>query len=66
MVKNSISNTGGTDLILGGEAKIPHASWAPKAEHKQQKQYCYKVHKDFKNGPHLKKKKKKLKKKSRF
>ena len=36
---------------------------AKKPEHKkQQKQYCNKFKKDFKNGPHLKKSKRSLKK----
>ena len=30
---------------------------AKEPEHKQQKQYCNKFNKDFKNGQHLKKKK---------
>ena len=34
--------------ILGWEAKIPHASWPKKLEHKQLKQYCNKLSKDLK------------------
>ena len=39
----------------GQEAKIPHASW-PKTQNIKQKQYCNKLNKDFKNGPHPNKK----------
>ena len=39
-------------------AKIPHAS-QPKNQNIKQKQYCNKFNKDFKNGPHQKKAKKK-------
>ena len=35
---------------------MPHASW-PKKQNIKQKQYCNKFSKDFKNGPHQKKKK---------
>ena len=35
-------------------AKIPHASW-PKNQGIEQRQYCNKFYKDFKNGPHQKK-----------
>ena len=51
---------GGTGLIPGRGAKIPHAS-LPKNQNIKQKQYCNKFNKDFKNGPHQKKN---LKKKS--
>ena len=40
------------------------ASW-PKNQNIKQKQYCKKFNKDFKNGPHQKKKKKKSLKKKR-
>ena len=44
------------NLYAGQEAKIPHAPRpAKKTEHKQQKQYCNKFNKDFKNGPYIKK-----------
>ena len=55
MVKASSSNAGGMGLIPGGGAKIPHAL-GPKNQNMKQKQYCNKVNKDFKNGPHQKKK----------
>ena len=54
------SNAGGAGSIPGQGAKIPHALW-PKNQNIKQKQYCNKFNKDFKNGPHQKKKKKKLK-----
>lgn len=38
-------------------AKIPHNS-QPKDENIKQKQHCNNLNKDFKNGPHPKKKKK--------
>ena len=44
-------------ILLWG-AKIQHAS-GPKAQNIKQKQYGNKFNKDFKNGPHFKKKKKK-------
>ena len=59
MVKTSPSNAGGAGSIPGLGAKIPpHASW-PKNQNIKQTQYCNKFNKDFKNGPHQKKKKKK-------
>ena len=39
--------------IPGQGAKISHVSWL-KTKHKQQKQYCNKLNKDFNNGPHQK------------
>ena len=39
----------------GDFPRIPHASW-PKHQNIKQKQYCNKFNKDFKNGPHSKKK----------
>ena len=45
-------------LIPNRGAKIPPALW-PKNQNIKQKQYCNKFRKDFKNGPHQKKKKKK-------
>ena len=58
-VKTSPSNAGGVGSIPGQGAEIPHAS-GPKNQNIKQKQYCNKLNKDFKNGPHqkiLKKKK---------
>ena len=45
-------NTGGAGLILGLGVKIPHATShrQNKLEHRQQKQYCNKLNKGFKNG----------------
>ena len=57
VVKNSPSNAVGAGLIPGQGAKIPYAS-RPKSQKKKQKEYCNKFNKDFKNGPHQKKKKK--------
>ena len=57
-----ISNAGGTGLIPGLGAKIPHALW-PEHQNIKQKQYCDKFNKDFKTGPHQKNKNKKKKKK---
>ena len=37
----------------------PHIPCGKNPEHKQQKQYCSKINKDFKSGPYKKKKKKK-------
>ena len=56
MVKTLLSNAGGAGSIPGQGAKIPHAS-RPKYQNIKQKQYCNKFSKDFKNGPHQKKKK---------
>ena len=56
MVKTSSFNAGGAGLIPNQGAKIPHASQS-KNQNIKQKQYCNKFSKDFKNGPHLKKKK---------
>ena len=57
MVKTSPSNAEGAALIPGQGAKILRASW-PKNQNIKQKQYCNKFNKDFKNGPHQKKRKK--------
>ena len=57
MVKTSPSSAVGACSIPGWGIKIPHASW-PKNQNIKQKQYCDKFNKDFKNGPHQKKKKK--------
>ena len=56
MVKTLPSNAGDVGSIPGRGAKIPHAS-GPKNQNIKQKQYCNKINKDFKNGPHEKKKK---------
>ena len=55
MVKTSPSNAEGAGLIPVWGAKIPHAL-QPKYQNIKQKQYCNKFNKDFKNGPHQKKK----------
>ena len=55
MVKTLPSNAEGVGLIPGQGAKIPHAS-QPKNQNIKQKQYCNNFNKDFKNGPHQKKK----------
>ena len=57
MVETSPSNAGGVGSIPGRGTKIPHAS-GPKKQNMKQKQYCNKFSKDFKNGPHQKKKEK--------
>ena len=51
----------GVGLIPGQGAEIPDALW-PKNQNIKQKQCCNKLNRDFKNGPHQKKKKKNLKK----
>ena len=53
VVKTLPSNAGGADSIPRRGAKIPHAS-RPKNQNTEQKQYCNKFNKDFKNGPHQK------------
>ena len=53
VVKTSPSNPGSAGSIPGWEAKIPHAL-QPKNQNIKQKQYCNKLNKDFKNGPHQK------------
>ena len=50
------SSRGGESSIPGQWARIPHTSW-PKDQNIEQKQYYSKFDKDFKNGPHQKKKK---------
>ena len=42
-------------LIPGQESKIPYTS-IPKSQNIKWKQYCNKFNKDFKHGPHQKKK----------
>ena len=53
MVKTSPSNGAGTGSIPGWRAKMPRAS-RPKNQNRRQKQYCNKLNKDLKNGPHQK------------
>ena len=58
MVRTSPSNAGDVGLIPGQDTGIPYASWSGNQNMKQKQ--CYnKFNKDFKNGPHPKKKKKK-------
>ena len=64
VVKTSSSKAGGVGLIPGRGDKILHTSW-PKNQNIKQKQYCNKFNKDFKNGPHQKKKKRKNLKKQK-
>ena len=58
MVKTLSYNAGSPGLISGRGAEVPHAS-RPENQNIKQKQYCNKFNKDFENGPHQKKKKKK-------
>ena len=63
VVETSASGAGGSDLIPGQRAKIPQALRPKKKKKNQnikQKQYCNRFNKDFKNGPHQKKKKRRL------
>ena len=57
VVKTLPSNAGGEGSIPGQGTKIPYASQPKKPKHKQKKQYCNKVNKDFKNSPHQEKEK---------
>ena len=55
VVETSPSNAGGTGLIPGQGARIPHAS-PPKDQNIKQKQYCNKFNKDLKKEMvHIKK-----------
>ena len=54
VVKSSLASAGDMSSIPGRGAKIPHASIPKKKQNIKQKQYCNKVNKDFKNGPHRK------------
>ena len=56
MVRTSPSNAEDVGLIPGQGTGIPHASW-PGNQNMKQKQCCNTFNKDFKNGPHPKKKK---------
>ena len=51
MVKTSPFSVGCVGLIPGQGTKIPHVVWS-KHQNIEQKQYCNKFSKDFKNGPH--------------
>ena len=62
VVKTSPSNAGGAGSINSQGAGIPHAS-RPKNQNVKWKQYCNWLNKDFKNGPHQKKKSLKKEKK---
>ena len=53
MVGTSPSNAGGMGLTPGQGVKIPHTLW-PKNQNTEQRQYCNKFNRDFKNGPHQK------------
>ena len=54
-VKTLPSNAGGVGSIPGPGAETPHAL-RPKNQNRKHKQYCNKFNKDFKIGPHQKKK----------
>ena len=56
MVKTSPFNARGAGSIPGWGAMLPHASRQKKKQNIKQKQYYNKLNKDFKNGPHQKKK----------
>ena len=56
VVKTSSSNAVSVGSVPGWGAKIPHA-FQPKNQNTEQKQYCYKFNKDFKNGPIKKRRK---------
>ena len=61
VVKTSPSSAVSVGSVPGWGAKIPHA-FQPKNQNTEQKQYCYKFNKDFKNGP-IKKRRKEYEKK---
>ena len=52
VVKTLPSNVGGMGSILGWGAKIPRTPLPNRSKYKQQKKYCKKSNKGFKNGPH--------------
>ena len=54
VVKNSPSNTRGAGSVPSWKVEIPHALW-PKCQDIEEKQYCNKFNKDFKNDLHPKK-----------
>ena len=51
VAKTLPSNAVGAGFIPGWGAKNPNALW-PKNQYIKQKQYCNKLNKNFKNGPH--------------
>ena len=53
MVKTLLSNAGGAGSI-SGELRFPHDFWPKKWNINNNKHYCNKFNKDFKNGPHQK------------
>ena len=53
VVRTSPCSAGGAGSIPGRGAKIQYTSWS-KIQNIKQKQYCTKLNKDFKNGPHQK------------
>ena len=55
VVGTSPSNSGGACSIPDRGTRIPHASQS-RNQNTEQKQYCNKCNKDFKYGPHQKKK----------
>ena len=59
VVKNLPSNARGSGLITGRGAKIQHAS-GPKHQNIKHRQCWNKFNKDFQNGPHQKKKRKRI------
>ena len=58
MVKSLPFNVGSVGWISSLGAKIPHTS-RPKKTKQKQKRYCNTLNKDFKNGPHQKRKRRK-------
>ena len=56
VVKTSPSNTGDAGSVPGQRAKVTYSS-GHNTQNIKQKQYCNKFNKDFKNGPHKKRKK---------
>ena len=58
-VKTSPSNVGDVGSTPGWAAKTPHASQPKKIQNLKQKQNCNKFNKDFKKGPHQRKKERK-------
>ena len=58
MVKTSPSSAGGVGSIPGQGAKIPHGSGPKNQNIKKTEAILNKFNKDFKNGPHQKKKRK--------
>ena len=54
MLKTLPSKAGNMGSIPGRGTKIPHAL-QPKIQNIEQRQYCNKFNKNYKNGPHFKK-----------